>query len=286
MTKQGTILVTGASTGIGRACAELLADSGFEVFGTVRNKQDGETLRSHESGRVHPVVLDVTDGEQIRQGVAAIEKHVGDRGLAGLVNNAGIALGGPLEYVPSETIRRQFDVNVFGLLDITRALLPMIRRAKGRIVNIGSASGYFTTPFLGPYCASKYAVEAFTDAMRGELYPFGIHVSVVQPGRILTPIWDRGLEEADRMRTDLAPEGVEHYGHYLEGVETLIKTAKKEGIPPLKVALRVRHALTARRPKTRYIVGLDARLQKIVKKLLPTRLLDRLVLFMLRKGYL
>lgn len=285
MSANTAVVITGASTGIGNSTARLLAEEGFQVFAGVRKPADGESLQAHPSGRIVPLILDVSQPETIKDSFDFVSEQTGDAGLAGLVNNAGIALGGPLEFLDPKDLQRQFDVNVFGLVAVTQAALPLLRKAKGRIVHIGSASGIVSAPFVGPYCASKFAVEALTDAMRMELSPFGIKTSLIQPGRIATEIWDRGLVEAKRLRENLPPQAIEWYGPSLNSIEDVIAKAKKQGIPPERIARVVLHALTAKRPKLRYLVGIDAHIQVFLKFILPTRVFDAIVVFLLKHGW-
>jgi NAD(P)-dependent dehydrogenase (short-subunit alcohol dehydrogenase family) len=194
------------------------------------------------------------------------------------VNNAGTAVGGPLEFLPLSEIRKQFDVNVFGQIAVTQAFLPLLRKARGRIVNMGSIAGRAAFPFIGPYSASKYALEAFTDALRIELLPWGISVSVIEPGDVATPIWKKSLAAAQRTLQSLPSQAVDLYGPSLEAVTRAAEKAAAAGIDPGHVARAVAHALTAENPKTRYLVGSGARLRAFLKKILPDRLFDRLII--------
>ncbi len=286
MSPQAAIVVTGASTGIGYATALFLAEHGFKVFATVLKLADGTSLQEHPSGNIVPIILDVTKPETIKDAFAHIAEQTQESGLAGLVNNAGIALGAPLEFLDPADLLRQFDVNVFGLVAVTQAAMPLLRKATGRIVHIGSVGGLVSLPFLGPYCASKFALEAITNSMRMELLPFGIHCSLVQPGRISTEIWDSGLVETKRVRESLSPQAIEWYGPSLNSIESMLGKAKKAGIEPVRIAQVVHHALTAKRPKVRYLVGIDARVQVIAQALLPTRVFDTIVVFLLKRGWL
>ncbi len=274
-------VVTGASTGIGKAAAVELAGRGFEVFAGVRRDADAQALREAAAG-ITPVTLDVTDAASIAAARASVEAALGERGLAGLVNNAGIGVGGPLEFVGIDGLRRQFEVNVIGQIAVTQAFLPAIRRARGRIVNMGSISGRMATPFVGPYSASKHAMEALTDALRIELRPWGIGVSIVEPGAIDTPIWDKARTMTDEIERDLPPEGAALYANAVVAMRGFLEEQAKSGIPPERVAKAVAHALTSRRPKTRYLVGADARMQAVAAAVVPDRLLDRLVVSQLR----
>src|SRR5215475_8847089 len=195
-TSAPAVVITGASTGIGAACARFLADRGFQVFAGVRNRQAGEALTTGRTARLTPIYLDVTEERSIQEAAELITRRVGDVGLAGLVNNAGIAIGSPLEVIPIDLLRRQFEVNVFGQIAVTQAFLPLLRKGHGRIVNMGSIAGRATIPLMGPYSASKFALEALTNALRLELQPWGIPVSVIEPGATATPIWEKSINAA------------------------------------------------------------------------------------------
>ncbi|MGH7559845.1 MAG: SDR family oxidoreductase [Gemmatimonadales bacterium] len=276
-------LVTGASTGIGAACAERLHAMGYLVFAGIRRPEDGERLRARTSDRVRWLRLDVTDGNQIEDARRDVEESVGDRGLDALINNAGIAVGGPLEYLPPAELRRQLEVNVVGLHAVTQAMLPAIRRARGRIVNIGSISGRIASPFTGPYAASKHAVEALTDALRLELAPEGIQVAVIEPGQVATPIWDKGLAEYAASAGRYPPEGVARYGRRLKVLEWILRSAPRRASPPEAVTDAVVHAIESDRPRIRYVVGRDARIRLWLSRLLPDRAMDGLYLSMIRR---
>jgi NAD(P)-dependent dehydrogenase (short-subunit alcohol dehydrogenase family) len=273
---RGAVLVTGASTGIGRACAEHLDGLGFTVFAGVRKQSDADSLRELGAARIQPVMLDVTDGDSIAAAVATIAAAAPD-GLVGLVNNAGVGFGGPLEFVPLEQWRGQMEVNFIGQVAVTQATLPALRRAKGRIVNITSIGGRVASPYFGPYNASKFALEAVTDSLRRELRGSGIEVVAIEPGAVATPIWDKGRSTAERMVAGMPAEGERLYGHGIEATRKVIAQLERSGVPPLQVARAVERALTAGRPKTRYVVGRDARVQLVISRLLPTRLMDRLI---------
>jgi NAD(P)-dependent dehydrogenase (short-subunit alcohol dehydrogenase family) len=273
---RGAVLVTGASTGIGRACAEHLDSLGFSVFAGVRKDTDAESLREVGSGAIRPLMIDVTDGDSIAAGAQTIGEGAPE-GLAGLVNNAGVAFGGPLELVTIDEWRAQMEVNFIGQVAVTQALLPALRKRRGRIVNITSIGGRLATPFLGPYNASKFALEAVTDALRQELRPFGVDVVAIEPGAVATPIWDKGRESAEEVTARMPAEGVELYGAGIEALRRGIAQAERAGVPPLDVAKAVAHALTASRPNTRYVIGRDARMRLAISRLLPTRTMDRLV---------
>lgn len=270
-------LVTGASTGIGRATALELARAGFLVFAGVRKPEDGEALVAEAQGELEPVLLDVTDPEAIERAAALIAQRGGERGLAALVNNAGVAYTGPLEFVPLDDFRRQLEVNLIGQLAVTRAVLPQLRLAGGRIVNVTSIGGLVATPFFGAYCASKFALEAVSDCLRTELRPWGIKTIAIEPGSISTEIWSRGQSIADELRERTEPQVEELYGEALAQTEKVSAATGARGIPPEEVARTIHKAITVRRPRARYLVGRDAREMKLASRLLPDRLFDRLV---------
>lgn len=272
---RGAVFITGASTGIGRASALHLDRLGFSVFAGVRRLEDGDALTAEASPLLQPVIVDVTDDATIAAAVTLVDERAPE-GLVGLVNNAGIAVTGPLEFIDLAEVRRQFDVNFFGQLAMTQALLPAIRRRRGRIVNMSSMSGRVSAPFYGPYSASKHALEAVSDALRGELAPWGIHVVLIEPGSIDTPIWERGYERGLQMRERLPEVGRRLYGDILEAGFDSIETQARRGIPVERVAETVAQALMAERPRVRYIVGRDAKVAILARRLLPERLLDRL----------
>ena len=268
------VLVTGAAKGIGRATALRLARGGWRVFAGVRRDQDGAELRAQHDG-IQPVQLEVTDAEQIAVAASQIEDASGGA-LHGVVNNAGIALGGPLEYLPPGELRRQLDVNVVGQVAVTQAVLPMLRHARGRIVFVGSISGRSAVPFTGAYAASKHALEAIADAWRVELMPFGVDVVLIEPGVIATPIWETSIAAGDRMLAGAPPSLEQDYGKKLAALRRHAERGN-EGLDADVVARTIEHALTASSPKTRYLIGNDARLRLWLQRLLPDRARDRLI---------
>jgi len=270
-------LITGASTGIGRASALHLDSEGWRVFAGVRKAEDADALREAGSERLTPLMLDVTDSSQIASAAERVGEAVGDAGLDGLVNNAGIAVPGPLETLPIEDFRRQVEVNLTAQVAVTQAMLPRVRDARGRVVFITSIGGLMAFPMFGAYHAAKFGLEAVGDVFRQELRPWGISVSVVEPGSIATPIWERGEREADAIG-ERAPEGHEDlYGRSIAAYREVARRTGARGIPPEKVATTIERALSARRPRTRYLVGADARGQALLSRLLPDRLVDRLI---------
>lgn len=269
-----TVLVTGASTGIGRATALRLAAAGWRVFAGVRRDADGRALADASAGSLTPVVLDVTDTTQIAAAADAIADAVGGAGLAGLVNNAGIARGGPVEYLPVDDWRLQFEVNLFGQVAVTQAMMPLLRDARGRIVFIGSNSGRISTPMMAPYGASKFAIEALAASMRLELRPWGMKVVVVEPGAVKTAIWEKGRALADELEAVMPADAASRYGDQIAAIRKGIETQDRTGIPADRVAAVVEKALTADRPRARYQVGIDSHVSAAASRVLPDRLLD------------
>jgi len=283
-------LITGASTGIGRATALRLARGGWTVLAGVRDPAAGERLQQELSegsagrdggGRLVPLTLDVTDAEQISAAARRVEGEAAEGsappqgGLDALVNNAGIAVGGPLELVPLPELRRQLEVNVVGQVAVMQAVLPALRRSRGRIVFLSSVGGRVATPFLGPYQASKHALEAFGDALRLELRTSQVRVALIEPGSVATPMWDKGRGDVDRL--SIPPELHGQYGHVRAAVGKAIEDTSRRGVPPEQVAQTIEQALTARRMKARYVVGRDARAIVLLHGLLPDLLFDRVV---------
>jgi NAD(P)-dependent dehydrogenase (short-subunit alcohol dehydrogenase family) len=274
---RGAVVVTGASSGIGRACALHLDSQGFEVFAGVRKDADAESLRAEGSERLEPLRIDVADEASIAAGRGRVSEQVGERGLAGLVNNAGIGVGGPLELLPLDELRRQLEVNLIGQVAVTQALIPELRKARGRIVFMSSVGGRISTPFMTPYSASKWAIEALGDALRLELRPWEIEVVLVEPGSIATRIWDKAEEYGKELEGKLGDRGRELYGQQIEAFRDATRKTAAEGIPPERVAEVVAEALTSPRPRTRYLVGRDAKINARLRRLVPDRVFDRLI---------
>ena len=258
-------LVTGTSTGIGRACALHLAQRGFEVLAGVRDEADAPP-------GLEPVKLDVTSEAD----VAHAAQRVGPS-LHALVNNAGIAVNGPIEVLPIEHWRRQLEINVIGQVGVTRAVLPALLNAHGRIVNISSISGRFAIPLTAPYAASKFAIEAISDTLRREVGPHGVHVACVEPGAIATPVWSKSRAQGEQIVAGMPADARRRYDTLINAIRREAARAEREGLPPEAVAQAVGHALTASRPRTRYVVGRDARIRAIMARVLPDRALDALV---------
>jgi len=263
------ILVTSASTGIGRATVSHLVGNGHTVFAGVRKQTDADSLTNDLGSGVVPVLVDVTDPAQVAGlGLKMADRLAGD-GLHGLVNNAGIAVGGPLEHLPIEVLRRQLEVNVVAQVAVTQALMPAIRRATGRIVFIGSLAGRLGAPMLGAYSASKHALEGLTESLRAELAPWGIRVVLVEPGSIKTEIWAKGHDQVNELEKQFDPAVVSQYRAHIDMAGRLIDHQDKIGIPAIKVARVVERALFTKRPSSRYQVGLDSKAVSIMSRLLP-----------------
>ncbi len=271
------VLITGVSTGIGRATAEDLLQRGYRVFGSVRKPADADRLASELSSAFTPLLFDVTDEAAIGVAAEQLTQEIGNEGLAGLVNNAGIAVAGPLMLLPLAEFRQQFEVNVIGVLAVTQAFLPLLgaqtpqTRPPGRIVHISSVSGTITYPFLGAYAASKRALEAIADAMRRELMVYGIEVSVVAPGSVRTPIWDKAEQ------IDMSPYAGTVYEAAGKVVQEQAVARGRSGLPIEVVVDAIRHALESPRPKTRYVLPRSRLMGWMIPRLLPARAFDRIL---------
>jgi NAD(P)-dependent dehydrogenase (short-subunit alcohol dehydrogenase family) len=269
-----TVLLTGASTGIGRATVLRLAAAGWTVLAGVRKPADGQALTAAGGERVLPVELDVTDSAQIARAAERVSE-VAPGGLDALVNNAGSALGGPIELLSLEDMRRLFEVNFFGHVAVTQALVGALRRARGRIVLVSSVGGLVTTPYMSPYHASKYALEAAGNALRTELVSSHIQVTLIEPGSVATPIWEKNRGQVDEFTV---PEELrEQYGHVPAAMAKTLENTARRGIPPERVAQTIERALGARRMRARYVVGRDAHVMVWASRLLPDLVFDRVV---------
>jgi NAD(P)-dependent dehydrogenase (short-subunit alcohol dehydrogenase family) len=274
-------LVTGASTGIGRATALRLTESGWTVLAGVRVQDAGDRLveEAGVAGRLIPLVLDVTDAAQVAAAAERVREQATGGGLSAhgrldaLVNNAGIGIGGPLELVSAEDLRRQFDVNVFAQVAVTQAMMPALRAARGRIVFVSSIGGRVAMAFTAPYAASKHAIEAFGDALRVELRSSGVRVALIEPGSVATPIWDKSRAEADRVV--IPPELQDVYGRIPAAMDKVLEDTARRGVPPEQVAETIERALTSPRMKARYVVGRDAKAMLIARRVLPDLVFDR-----------
>ena len=277
-----SLLITGASTGIGRACALHMAVLGWRVFAGVRREADAASLLKDAPGypipdRLIPVNLDVTHPDSVTEAARLLGEAVGEAGLDGLVNNAGIAIAGPLEFIALPDLRQQLEVNLTGQVAVTQAVLPLLRQARGRIVNISSVSGLLAAPYFAPYSASKFALEAFSDSLRVELRPWGIRVMVVEPGSIATPIWEKSLAEAEERLAAMPPAAERLYGPAFPILRQFAKFSAQHGLPAEQVARVVAEALTVRNPRARYLIPKNRGYLIALIRLLPVGLRDRLL---------
>lgn len=269
------ILISGASTGIGRAAAVHLARKGHSVWAGVRSQKSFDDVRKMNVQGLKPVFLDVTDESSIASCISEIKKSAGI--LHGLVNNAGIVIGGPVEAVPLEDWRHQFEVNVFGQIRVIQLSLPLLRESKGRIVNISSIAGKISSPCMGPYCASKFALEGVSDSLRREVRRHGIQVSIVEPGPIDTPIWAKSIAKGTERTAKYTSEINEAYGETIHRFNQRIQQAAARSSPVSVVVEAIEHALTARQPRIRYPVGKGIKLATIISRALPDSVLDFVV---------
>ena len=264
-----TVLITGASRGIGRATAFRLATGGWDVFGGVRKEEDGESLIEGSGGRITPVLIDVTDADQ----VGALPGALPGR-LDAVVNNAGIVVGGPVEGVPVAEFRRQLEVNLIGQVAVTQAVLPMIRECRGRIVFVSSLSGWISSPMVGAYSASKFGLEGMADALRLELKPWHIAVVLVEPAQTDTDMWQGAMDQLDESVRMLSPEHRVLYAKHIEGQRRGIPKSQRSATPAEGAAEVIEQALTVRRPRPRYVVGTAPKIMGAVARLVPTRVMD------------
>jgi len=266
------VMITGASSGIGKACALHLDGLGFRVFAGVRKASDADALRQEASERLMPVFLEVTDIESVAAAARTVADSTGETGLAGLVNNAGMVVSGPLAFLPVDELRRQLEVNVVGQVTVTKFFLPSLCLGQGRIVNMGSVSGRSALPFMGSYAASKFALRALNDTLRMELRRWGIRVALIEPGAVRTPLWGKSIALADEMMQQMPEHAHAVYGSALQRVRAHAEGLMQAGAPASVVVKAVTHALTAKRPRTYYRLY-GGRLAQ----LLPTRLRDWLI---------
>jgi NAD(P)-dependent dehydrogenase (short-subunit alcohol dehydrogenase family) len=280
--KLGAVMITGASSGIGRACALHLDRRGYRVFAGVRKTSDAEALTAAAPNLV-PVMIDVTDAKAIANVARQVEAALGGLAFTGLVNNAGVGVGAPAEFLDLSELRRQLEVNFVGPLALIQAFMPLIRRSRGRIVNVSSIGGRTASPFLSPYNASKFALEALSDSMRMELKPWGINVSVIEPGSIQSSMWGKGRETVDTLSKSLPAEAMRLYGDGIATMRKVLMQQEQMAIPAERVAKAIEHALSASRPRTRYLVGLDAKISAFLHWILPDRTYDAFIAMMMRR---
>ncbi|HAS46668.1 MAG TPA: oxidoreductase [Microscillaceae bacterium] len=271
-----TILITGASTGIGYGCVKEFHRRGYQVFGNVLNAEDAERLRNELGDHFTPLIFDVTNVQSIQNAAKEVEKTLGkDQGLDGLINNAGIAIGGPLMLQPMEQIRQHFEVNIFGLIEVTRAFLPLLGAREnhpttpGRIVNIGSVNGRIAPPFIGAYVGTKHALEGISQSWRRELLLYGIDVVIIRPGSVNTPIWDKGV--------DVSPYAHTVYGDTTANFAAFAIKEGKSGFSIDYVGNRIANIFEKRKPKTHYALVPKKFKNWTVPRLLPHRMLDRMI---------
>jgi NAD(P)-dependent dehydrogenase (short-subunit alcohol dehydrogenase family) len=267
-----SVLVTGAARGIGRSIVEHLAAGGWDVIAGVRTAEDAAAVTKADPQRISSVILDVTDAGHIAALSASLPVH-----LDAIVNNAGIAVGGPIETVDPEDWRKQLDINVIGQLAVTQAVLPRLRESRGRVVFISSINGKVTFPMLGAYCASKFALEAAADALRMELKPWGIPVVLVEPAQTDTDMLRTADAVVKEMEAALTPEHRALYAKHVAGMKKFIPFSQRMAVPTEKVSAVVEEALTARRPRARYVVGIGPKVQLALISNLPTRARDRVL---------
>lgn len=277
MTQQPAAVVTGASTGIGRAIAKSLIDEGWRVFASVRKESDADKLRDALGEALTPLIFDVTDEAGITRGAEAVREALNGRTLNGLVNNAGIAVAGPLRYIALDELQHQLNVNLFGVLRVTQAFLPMLGADKsyegepGRIINMSSVAGKIASPIMGPYSMSKHALEAFSDSLRRELMMHGIDVAVIAPGAVKTPIWDKADDiDAEQYK------GTEYYD-VLVGMREKYKALGDEGLPPEDIGALARDILTGKARKTRYAVLRNKLMMWTLPRMMPKRMVDKII---------
>ena len=276
MAQKKSVVVTGVSTGIGWGAVKVLVGKGFHVFGSVRKQVDADRLKAEFGDAFTPLIFDVTDEAAVRAGAREVEQALGGATLAGLVNNAGVAVAGPLLYLPLDEWKKQLDVNLTGVVIATQAFAPLLGAggtrvsAPGRIVNISSVGGRNANPFMAPYCTTKFGLEGLSESLRRELLPFGVDVVVVAPGAVATPIWDKADE------TDTARYANTAYAPALERLRQYMLSVGKAGLPPEKIGEVIATALTAPSPKTRYVVS-PSPMQVLMTEVLPKRTMDRIV---------
>ncbi len=278
--QQPVIVVSGASTGIGAATARTLAARGHYVLAGVRSERDGDTIRAVD---IEPVLLDVTDPAHIRALVDRLDDDPNHRPLGALINNAGISVNAPVETLPLDEWRRLYDVNLFGHIAVTQALLPFLHQSHGRIVNVSSVGGRIAMATYGPYAGTKFALEAVSDSLRRELAPHGVQVVVVQPGAVNTEMGGRGAATANQLAAKMSPEGQRRYGGLVRAVVAQSLAATGTGMPADRAGSIIAKAATARRPRTRYTIGRDAALLTRLARILPDRTLDRIFAASLRR---
>ncbi|MNK94800.1 Serine 3-dehydrogenase [compost metagenome] len=277
------ILITGTSTGIGYNAVEALCNRGHHVWAALRKPELMHRLVESFPNTLHVLKMDVTSTADVNAAFEQISARLGDNELI-LINNAGVAVGGPVEALPIEEWRRIFDVNFFAVVNMTRTFLPLIRRSRGRVINISSISGHIAAPFLGPYCTSKFAIRAFTDSLRREVSRFGVKVVAIEPGPIRTEIWSKSLRVSEAQEKNLTPELALAYGPALKSIRGSVQRSEQAAVPVEDVTAKIILAVEARHPKVAYLVGRAIHLQALLGKHLPSALLDKVISIGLRKN--
>jgi NAD(P)-dependent dehydrogenase (short-subunit alcohol dehydrogenase family) len=272
-----TVVITGCSAGVGRAAALLLDRTGWQVFAVVRKQEDAASLQADASGPLTTFLADVGHRDEVFAVAKEVDALCGDRGLDGLICNAGAGGGGPLEFMPIDELTTPIDTNLYGTLFCAQAFMPLLRRAHGRIINVTSGSTLFTIPLTSTYPAAKYAVELLTRQLRAEVAPFGVQVILVDPGRVNSRMTQSAVEQSRAVRAKLPPEAFTHYGHMLDRLDKVAASTQGSGKDPLEVAKVYQRALTDPEPKSFYAVGSDAKLMRLLARLLPQQALDALV---------
>ncbi|MDY0169608.1 MAG: SDR family NAD(P)-dependent oxidoreductase [Thermoguttaceae bacterium] len=275
-----SIVITGSSTGIGAACAVELARRGWHVFAGVRKLEHADSLLESlgtGAGSIHPLLVDVTDGQAVQAAAREVAAAVGGAGLGALVNNAGIVIAGPLEILPIEQFRRQLEVNLVGALAVTQQFIPLLRKSRGRLVNISSVNGAIAPPYLGAYAASKHALEAIGDSLRLELRPWGIGVAMVEPGPTQTPIWEKSSEAGDDLAARVPAESLALYEGDFAAMRKAAEGLAARAVSVHRVVHAVLRALTDRRPRSRYYITWESRLSYKGFRMLPDRFRDWIV---------
>ncbi|MBO9667127.1 MAG: SDR family oxidoreductase [Bdellovibrio sp.] len=271
------VLITGASTGIGFETTRALLEDGYRVWAGVRKPEVLERLKQDFGDRLTILKLDVTNVDDIEAAFEAVQDQLKEKSEFIVINNAGIANGGPIEGLAIEEWRKVFEVNVFAMVEMTQKFLPILRRTKGRVINIGSISGRIASPFLGPYCASKFAVRSFSDSLRREVGYFGVRVSLIEPGPIRTEIWSKSIRRSDQVASTFTPDVQQAYGKLMESLREGVTKAAEDAAPVELVTKSILHAVESRFPRTNYLVGKNIQLQATLVQFLPASVMDTLV---------
>lgn len=271
------VLITGASTGIGFDLTRTLCEKGYKVWAGVRRPESLDRLIEDFSGSLTVLKLDVTNSDDIQRAFKVVQSELNPDQELILVNNAGVASGGPVEGVEIDEWRKVFDVNLFGMVEVTKTFLPLIRHTKGRIINMGSISGRVASPFLGPYTTSKFAVKAFSDSLRREVASLGVHVSLIEAGPIRTEIWSKSIDVSDDIAKKLSPEVRETYGSMMAALREGVVATAKEAVPVQHVTMAILHAIQSRMPRVNYLVGKNIKLQAGLMRFMSTRMMDKVI---------